>query len=344
MKALVLNGSNALELKDHLTPEIRQDDDVIVKVVQTGICGTDRSILVGKFSAKAGTILGHESVGVVEAVGRQVTSLVPGQRVIINPTLYCGSCPACLEGHLNFCQNKSGNEVGVDRHGAFAEYIALPARFCHAIPAGMSFDRAVMVEPLACALNNIEATRLSAGETLVVVGGGPMGIVSAMLALSMGARVWVVEPDAFRRRACQAIFEGQERLSLAAPGDARLLGLADVVVESVGNLLESSLEYAKPRGRLVIMGYNSKATATVKPLEILMRGLSIIGAGDYNSHIFQRAIRIATQLPLERIITARFPMEHYEEAFAALSPSPDNPYAALKVLIVADSEKAKEAA
>ncbi len=344
MKALVLNGRNALELVEYATPELQQEDDVIVRVVQTGICGTDRSILVGKFSAKPGTILGHESVGVVEAVGTGVATLVPGQPVIINPTLYCGGCPSCLEGHLNFCQNKAGNEVGVDRHGAFAEYIRLPARFCHAIPDGMSFDRAVMVEPLACALNNLEAAGLGAGETAVIVGGGPMGIVSAMLALFLGARVRVVEPDPFRREACRAIFEHDPRLDLASPDEPRLERSADVVVESVGNLLETALNYAKPRARVVIMGYNSKATASIRPLDILMRGLSIIGAGDYNSHIFQRAIRIAADLPLERIITARFPLEHYEAAFASLSPSPGNPYSALKVLIVADREKAREAA
>lgn len=336
MKALILNERRTVSLVDHPKPEAAAPTDVVVRVVQTGICGTDRSVLVGKFPAEPGVVMGHEAVGFVDAVGSAVTAHKPGDRVIINPTLYCGNCPSCLRGHWDFCANKAGTEVGLDLDGAFAEFIRLPERFVHTLPEGMDFDRAVVVEPLACALNNIEAGRLEAGETAVIVGGGPVGVVCAMAARHYGARVLLIEPDPYRQELCRKVFaqDGDGRVTVHTPDEAELARRGDVVIDTVGSLLEPSLEYAAARGRVVIMGYNSKASATVRPLEILQRGLQIIGAGDYNSRLFPKAIELARWLPLERLVTHRFPLERHEEAFAALAAAPGTPYSALKVVLV----------
>ncbi|RSO41599.1 hypothetical protein DMH15_13055 [Streptomyces sp. WAC 06725] len=336
MKALVLTERRTVSLVDHPKPAATAPDDVVVRVVQTGICGTDRSVLVGKFPAEPGVVMGHEAVGTVEKVGAAVTAHKPGDRVVINPTLYCGSCPPCLRGHWDFCANKAGTEVGLDLDGAFAEFIRLPERFVHAVPEGMDFDRAVGVEPLACALNNVEAGRLRAGETAVIVGGGPVGVVCAMAAHHYGARVLLTEPDPYRQELCRGVFAGDfgGRVTVHPPDDPDLAGRGDVVIDTVGNLLEQSMAYAATRGRVVVMGYNSKASATVRPLEILQRGLQIIGAGDYNSRLFPRAIELARWLPLERLVTHRFPLERHEEAFAALAAAPGSPYSALKVVLV----------
>ncbi|MFI1166149.1 zinc-binding dehydrogenase [Streptomyces sp. NPDC020801] len=341
MKALTLTGDRSLELVDRPKPEPREATDVVIRIVQSGICGTDRSVLVGKFPAEPGVVMGHEAVGVVEATSPGVTRFAPGDRVIINPTLYCGSCATCLEGHWNFCGNKAGTEVGLDYDGSFAEFMRLPELFCHAIPDRMSFDRAVVVEPLACALNNIEAGRLQPGEIAVIVGGGPMGAVTAMAAARYGARVLVVEPDPVRQSLDREIFAAPEfegRISVHAPDDVELTHRAHLVVDSVGNLLEQSLGYATQRGRVVVMGFNSNATATVRPLEILQRGLQIIGAGDYNSMIFPKAVELARSIPLERLITHRFPLEDHAEAFKALAAVPGADYAALKVVLVPDHD------
>ncbi|KOT96179.1 hypothetical protein ADK70_09850 [Streptomyces rimosus subsp. pseudoverticillatus] len=336
MKALVLTERRTVSLVDHPKPAATAPDDVVVRVVQTGICGTDRSVLVGKFPAEPGVVMGHEAVGTVEEVGAAVTAHKPGDRVVINPTLYCGSCPSCLRGHWDFCANKAGTEVGLDLDGAFAEFIRLPERFVHAVPEGMDFDRAVGVEPLACALNNVEAGRLRAGETAVIVGGGPVGVVCAMAAHHYGARVLLTEPDPYRQELCREVFARDfgGRVTVRPPDDPDLAGRGDVVIDTVGNLLEQSMAYAATRGRVVVMGYNSKASATVRPLEILQRGLQIIGAGDYNSRLFPRAIELARWLPLERLVTHRFPLERHEEAFAALAAAPGTPYSALKVVLV----------
>lgn len=335
MKALILNEWHTVSLVDRPKPEASAPTDVVVRVAQTGICGTDRSVLVGKFPAEPGVVMGHEAVGTVDAVGSAVTAHQPGDRVIVNPTLYCGGCPACLRGHGDFCVNKAGTEVGLDLDGGFAEYLRLPERFVHAVPEDMDFDRAVAVEPLACALNNIEAGRLEAGETAVIVGGGPVGVVCAMAARHYGARVLLIEPDPYRRELCREVLaQDGGRVSVHTPDEAGLAGRGDVVVDTVGNLLEQSLAYAAARGRVVIMGYDSKASATVRPLEILQRGLQIIGAGDYNGRLFPKAIELARWLPLERLVTHRFPLEEHEVAFAALAAAPGTPYSALKVVLV----------
>ncbi|MET3988069.1 alcohol dehydrogenase catalytic domain-containing protein [Streptomyces sp. PvR034] len=337
MKALTLTAERTLTLVDHPKPEPTRADDVVIRVVQSGICGTDRSVLVGKFPAEAGVVMGHEAVGVIDSTGPGVTRFAVGDRVIVNPTLYCGNCPACLEGHWNFCGHKAGTEVGLDYDGSFAEFVRLPELFCHAIPDGMSFDRAVVVEPLACALNNIEAGRLTAGETVIVVGGGPMGVVTAMAAQLYGARVLLVEPDPVRQQLDREVFDAPEfcgRVTVHTPDDEELTERGDLVVDSVGSLLEQSMGYAAVRGRVVIMGFNSNASATVRPLDLLQRGLQIIGAGDYNSQIFPKAVELARTLPLERVVTHHFALADHEEAFKALAAVPDAEYTALKVVLV----------
>ncbi|WP_372426180.1 zinc-dependent alcohol dehydrogenase [Salinarimonas chemoclinalis] len=342
MRALELRAGPSLALVDRPRPRVEAEDDVVVRIVHSGICGTDRSILVGKFAAVEGTVLGHESVGLVEAVGPAVEALQPGDRVIVNPTLYCGQCDACRAGRLNFCSEKRGNEIGIDRDGTFADAFRVSARFLHRVPDDMSLERAVMVEPLVCALNNVRAGGLSVGETIIVLGGGPMGVITTMLALRIGAVATLVEADPTRRELCREILGGldDERLTIVAPDAPALAAGADVVVDSVGNLLETAVPLARSAGRVVVMGFDSRATATLKPLDILMRGVRIIGAGDYDSAIFPLGVELARTLPLERVVTDRLPLEKHEEAFARLSPQKGAPYGAMKVLLVSSPEDA----
>src|ERR1700743_1020857 len=105
MKALVLTNERTLALTERPKPVVAKPTDVVVRVVQTGICGTDRSVLVGKFPAQPGVVMGHEAVGVVDQVGPEVGELAPGDRVIINPTLYCGACPTWLQGDRYFYEH-----------------------------------------------------------------------------------------------------------------------------------------------------------------------------------------------------------------------------------------------
>jgi threonine dehydrogenase-like Zn-dependent dehydrogenase len=345
MKALVLAEGPRLILTTRSAPRCAAPDDVVVDVVQTGICGTDRGVLVGKFPAEVGTIMGHEAVGIVAATGPAVHTLQVGDRVIVNPTLWCGHCPPCRQGRLNFCVNKAGTEVGIDRDGSFAEQICLAERFLYKIPAGMSFDRAVVVEPLACVLNNLDAAPLRPGTTIIVLGGGPIGLVCAMAARVAGCQVTLVEADERRRLlAVSDVFQEEpfSGISVVEPASGDLRDGADVVVDTVGTLLERACELAGTGGTVIVMGFNESATATLRPLRLLQKALRIVGAGDYNSLDFPRAIELARGLPLERLVTHRFALEDYQSALSVIAADgagsgPDAEYTALKTVLVSSA-------
>ncbi|MFB6397739.1 zinc-binding dehydrogenase [Polymorphospora lycopeni] len=336
MKALVLQPDRTLRLVHRPRPRVTAPDDVVVRVVQTGFCGTDRGVLLGKFPAVPGVVMGHEAVGEVVEVGAGVTTLAPGDRVVANPTLYCGLCRWCRRGALNFCLHKAGNEIGIDRDGAFAEHLRLEERFLHRLPDGMSYDRAVLVEPLACVMNNLAAGRLRTGDEVVVLGGGPIGVLVALLADHAGARARLAEPDPYRRAAARTYFAGipGSAVTVTEP-DLVAARSAALVVDTVGPLLERACEIADDAGRIVVMGFHERATATLRPLDLLRRGLSVIGAGDYNSHIFVRAVELARDLPLEGIVSHHVRLDDFADALDTLgiAPGAAAPYSGMKVVI-----------
>lgn len=333
MKALVLDPAGALALADRPTPTCRTPETVVVRVVQTGICGTDRGVLVGKFHAEPGVIMGHEAIGVVHEIGQAVSRFAPGDRVVLNPTLYCGHCPACVQGRLNFCQHKAGNEIGIDRDGGFAEYLAIEEQFLFRLPDGMPADRAVGIEPLACVLNNLDAARIEPGSPVTVLGAGPIGIVTAMAAAHFGSPVTVVERDRFRRDRAADVLKGFSPQPVVVAADVAVEP-APVVLDTVGNLLDRACELAAELGTVVIMGFNSTAEVSLRPLHILQRGLRIVGAGDYNSQVFPRAIELAGRLPLERLVTHRFALTEYADALRCIGVTATD-YSALKVVFQA---------
>lgn len=341
MRALVLTESNELALVERDRPALGGPRDVLVRVYQTGICGTDRSVLVGKFAAEAGVIMGHEAVGEVAEAGPDAGFAI-GDRVIVNPTLYCGRCSSCLDGRMNFCLNKTGTEVGIDRDGSYAEYMVLEDRFLHRIPDGVDYDRAVVAEPLACVLNNLDAAQLTPGERVTVIGGGPIGLVCAMTARYLGSPVVLVERDDYRREQAAALLAEcyPDGIDVVSADAADTLRQTRVVIDTVGNQLELAVRLTATAGTAVVMGYDSRAEATVRPLQILQRGLRIVGAGDFNGPHFPRAVELVARLPLERLVTHRFPLERHEEAFAALATGSGGGYSALKVVLRSHDEEA----
>jgi threonine dehydrogenase-like Zn-dependent dehydrogenase len=336
VKALVLREDRSLRLVDRQRPVCAAPDDVIVRIAQAGICGTDRGVLLGKFHAEPGVVMGHEAVGEVAETGAGVTTLKQGDRVIINPTLYCGLCHWCRRGALNFCLNKAGNEIGIDRDGAFAGFMRLEERFLHAVPEGMSDDQAVLAEPVACVLNNLEAAGIRPDDEVAVLGGGPIGTLVALVADHFGAAVRVVETDPYRRATAEAFLAAAPGCTarVEEPG-AIAPRSASLVVDSVGSLTAEAWELAANLGRIVVMGFNDRATWTMRPLELLQRGLRVIGACDYNSLLFDRAVELARRLPLSGLISHHVPVDRFTEALAAIGAAGNghDPYTGMKVVI-----------
>jgi len=179
MPAVIYTGSN-IAFAQRPNPVFSHDCNVLIRVVATGICGTDRSIALGLFPAAPGVILGHEAVGDVVAVNPGLSSIRPGERVVINPTFYCLQCRYCRRGMMAHCPAKEGREVGVDRDGTLTDFIAMPERFVHRIPDEMSYRRAALVEPLACVINNVMAANPRWDDRILVLGAGPIGALCAL--------------------------------------------------------------------------------------------------------------------------------------------------------------------
>lgn len=324
MHALVFHEPKVLRLESRARPEIGASSDVLVRVSHSGICGTDLNIWRGRFPAKPLTILGHEAIGTIAAVGEDVRELMPGDLVVIDPTLYCGSCRFCRRGRFNFCDHKTGTEVGVDRDGTHAEYVVLPARFVHRRPGHIDPLKAVFAEPAACVLNNAEAVRVTPEDRVLVVGAGPIGLLWAFLLKDSVAQFAVLEKSRFRLDFAQTL--GITVLATYSDGeDSQCLirghfggEYPSLIVDTTGTFGSAGAMLVEKGGRLVLMGFHNAHPLQVPQQLIVSRGITIVGAGDYNSKI-PMGIDLVSRLPVERIVSHVISLQEFEEAFKLLT-------------------------
>lgn len=308
---------------------------VQIRVAYCGICGTDLHILHGHMDHRvsAPQAIGHEMSGTVEAVGDGVTSVAAGDPVTVMPLDWCGDCPACRAGHNHICHRL--NFVGIETTGAMQELWTVPESIVVPLPAGVSLRHAALVEPLAVAAHDVRRSRLTAGETALVIGGGPIGQLIALVARQTGARVILAEPNA-QRRAFAAAHGATVVDPLAEDLGAVVQELtagagADVVFEVAG-IAATALDataHARTRGRVVIVAIHPKPV----PIDLhrmFWRELELIGARVYEREDFGRAIDLIASgaVPADELITATVPLAETQSAFAALEDA-----RALKVLI-----------
>lgn len=168
-------------------------DEVAIRVAFCGIFGTDMHVFHGNLDARVGLnrIVGQELSGTVEAVGSNVTNVSPGQKVVVRPLDHCGDCPACDAGHQRICHQLK--VLGLDTDGAMQEIWTVPAHTLHVLPDALRLDHAALIEPVAVACHDVRLSDLKPGEDVVVTGGGPIGILVAMVARDAGGKVPVSE-------------------------------------------------------------------------------------------------------------------------------------------------------
>jgi L-iditol 2-dehydrogenase len=234
MKALVLEQYKQFAYQDVPEPDIARDE-VLVKVAACGICGSDIHGMDGSTGRRIPPlIMGHEAAGVISRVGASVTGWAPGDRVTFDSTIYCGECFFCRRGEINLCDNR--RVLGVSpaeyrQHGAFADYVAVPQRILYRLPEGITFEQAVLVEPLSIALHAVRRTPLVVGDAAVVVGAGMVGlmVVQALRVAGCG-RVIAVDLDG-------------DRLNLALQ-----LGATDALRSDEGDVPAAIRELTNGRG------------------------------------------------------------------------------------------------
>ncbi len=323
MQALVFEGIGTYGVRSMPRPEVQRGDDVLVKVRTVGICGTDLHIVEVPpgFEAVPGTILGHEFMGEVAAVGDQVRDLKPGDRVVIEPNIACTTCIYCKMGMPNECLTLT--LTGIERHGGLAEYCVMPARNVHKVPDSVSDEVAALTEPLSCVLGGTEKVRLQPGETAVILGGGPIGLLYLQVFRAAGARTLVVEPqpdraDYARSFGAHVVIDPKNEDVAARVIQETGIG-ADVVVDAVGNQFGNALKLARRRGAILLFGINLRAQENIRQFDITRNEYRVLGSwiGAFN---FPMALNVLASgvVDAQRMITHRISLGEFEQGIEEL--------------------------
>ncbi|MGC9359631.1 MAG: zinc-dependent alcohol dehydrogenase family protein [Anaerolineae bacterium] len=315
MKAAVFHRVGDLRVDaDYPDPEPGRND-VLLRVAACGICGTDRHIMHGEFTAAPPVIIGHECSGEVLAVGDGVTTLAPGDRVAIDPNMPCGLCRPCRRGQIHLCQNLRA--LGVDVDGGFAELMVAPEQQCFRLLDQVTLEEGAMAEPVACCMRGIDRAGIAPGDRVAVIGGGAIGQILAQLARAAGAS-WLVLSDPVAERRQMALELGADAVvdplseDQLAPGGA-LEGGADVVLEAVGSVPTTgqAVDWAAEGGTIVWFGVTPPGKkVAIEPNLVFRKELTIRGAR-INPFTHARAIAAmaAGQVKVALLLSRRIPLE-----------------------------------
>ena len=313
MKAAVITAPGNVEVEsvDDPAPAAGQ---VVVEVAACGLCGTDLHILQGEFAPSLPIIPGHEFAGVVAATGSGVTDLRQGERVAVDPSLYCHECHYCRIGRENLCLRWGG--IGVTVAGGAAEYVAVPAANCVRLPENITCEDAALIEPLSCAVRGYDVLTSQLGAHVLIYGAGTMGLMMLELAKRTGAAsVDVVELSAERLKMAREL--GCTRAVTSADELSQPFGW-ELVVDATGNqrAIQDGLGRVGPGGTFLQFGVADYATrVTIDPYRIYNKEITITGSMAV-LHSYERAAELlaAGVLDPATFITDRLPLADYAQA------------------------------
>lgn len=288
--------------------------DVVVEVAACGLCGTDLHILQGEFAPKLPIVPGHEFAGTVVELGSQVSELSIGDRVAVDPSLYCHECRYCRSGHNNLCERWAA--IGVTTAGGAARYALAPVANCVRLPDHVRTEDAALVEPLSCAIRGYDVLRTRLGAHVLIYGSGTMGLMMLELAKRTGAAsVDVVDVNPVR-------LETARRLGVSGAGANpdeldRPQGW-DLVVDATGNAaaIQDGLGRVAKAGTFLQFGVADYATrVTIDPYRIYNQEITITGSMAV-LHSFERAAELFANGVLDPgvFISDRLPLERYPQA------------------------------
>jgi L-iditol 2-dehydrogenase len=301
-------------------------DDVLVRVHACGVCPSDVRYYAGTSSRPMRPppyTPGHEWAGTVLSVGANVTTLAPGDRVAANPRVVCGHCYYCGRGMSNYCENLRRTV-----RGGFAEYGVGPASNIHRIPDNVSFEEASFAEPLACCINGSLNTGYGFGDTVAVVGAGPIGLLHVQLARAAGARVIAVEPIAARLEVAAELGAHATIDPSREDTVARVKALTDgrganAVVVAVGNKAAAAqaLEMTAIGAAVnLFAGFHPPQGLEVDLNTIHYKQLRLTGSHDFTPHHFRAGLQFMADrvVRLEPLISHRLPLEETKRGFDAV--------------------------
>ena len=314
MRVPVFQGNGVLHYEERPIPQPQAPHDVLVKIDACGICGTDLNILAVPPAHKAnpGIVIGHEGIGIVEAVGEAVSAFQPGDRVVIAPRLTCGRCAYCRRGLDNQCTNYQ--TIGTTVDGAFAPYLLAPERALYKISNDVPRDDALFFEPLSCVVGAVKRAPIQAGDSVLIIGGGPMGLLFAQHYRTLGAgKIMVADVAPYRLEFAQeigvdAVINVKEQAAASAVKALTDLG-ADIVVDAVGNQIDTAIKCARRGGQIILFGLRPHDNPPVNQYTITRYDLTLHGAF-VGLHPFAQTIQLleSRRLQPSPLITHRLPL------------------------------------
>jgi 2-desacetyl-2-hydroxyethyl bacteriochlorophyllide A dehydrogenase len=282
MKAVVFSQAESLSVESVPDPTCAPHE-IVVKVANSGICGTDIHIFHNEYMSDFPLIPGHEFSGMVAEVGREVEQFRVGDRVVVDPNLYCGYCDACRNEQANHCQNWQG--IGITRSGGFAEYVNVPARAAYALSDALTETQAAFVEPLACVVWAFKRLRVHPADRVLLLGSGPMGLLLLQAVRHNNAsQITVVDRQPARLRLAQQM-GASETLIASADQSAQLKEIApggyDIVVDATGvpAVIEAAFQHLRPRGQFLQFGVTPMdSQIQISPYQLFRNDWTIIGS------------------------------------------------------------------
>jgi 2-desacetyl-2-hydroxyethyl bacteriochlorophyllide A dehydrogenase len=327
MKAAVIEKPGLLAIKDVPIPKI-SDEEILIRIVASGICGTDIHIFRGEYLGTYPVIPGHEFSGIVEKVGSKVSRFKPGDHVAVEPNIACDNCPACLNNHQNFCENWNG--IGVTLPGGMAEYVAVPEKAAFNI-GDLPFNFGAFVEPLSCVIHGVERTGFRLGDRVLIIGAGPIGILLSK-AIQLQGACEITQVDKNGARLDLARNSGAFRTESSL--DAIKKDFFDVVVDATGHpaIMEKTLIYARYGGKVLLFGVPpSNAILTLSAFSIFRKGLTILSSYTSVRNSIQ-AVRLLSsgKIEVQSLISHELPLNKLEHGIKLIE---DGKEGALKILI-----------
>jgi len=337
MQAYVISRPLKGEIIEIDTPKPKRGW-VLVKVTYAGVCGTDVHIFRGEVSVPLPLVPGHEFSGVVEEVGEGVDGLEKGDKVTVDPNVSCGKCYYCRRGMSHFCEYWWA--VGVHRQGAFAEYVAVPQRNIYKLPDKLSLRAAALTEPLSCCIHGQDRAEIKHGDTVLILGAGPIGLLHLQLARLRGAADIIVADIvdwklsvAERLGADLTVNPAKESLAKVVREYTGGRGV-NVAIEAAGSVeaFKAGLKALDFGGTLVVFGVAPEsAVANLRPFEVYAKELKIVGA-KINPYTTERALKLLSsgKIKVDELVTHEISLE---ELPAYMEKLAEKKLEALKVLV-----------
>jgi L-iditol 2-dehydrogenase len=312
MLGLFLVNPGELVLKEFPREQSPKDNEVKIKLIYGGICGSDVGVYKGKLGhAKYPLIPGHELVGEIIEVGKDAKFTV-GARVVITPNTFCGVCENCLKGQKNICKKKQS--LGVTIQGVFAEEVTVESKFVLPVPEQLPSEKAVLIEPFAVIVHAFEKIKVEKDSTVSVIGCGTEGMLAIALAQYLGAQVTAID---INEKKLEKVRNGFPGVKTALPNEVDACSF-DIVIEAAGarSSAEQTIQIVKPGGTIIFVGLAPEANFSV--MQIVRNEITLHGSIIYNfPEDFEKCVEYLMDdgLNVSPIVSNVFHLIDYSKAY-----------------------------